>query len=505
MKRLMVLILALGCQSGRTSRDAGAPKRPAESVTVWTEKLELFVEYPALVAGEESRFAVHTTVLAGWKPVEAAAVSLTLRMDDGNSVRAVSGERPAPGIFLVVLKPARPGACTLTAAIVAPDLEGEIPLGPCQVHASASAIPASQEQPVRITFLKEQQWRTDFASAPVVERELQPSVRATGEIRPVAGKEARLAATTPGRVNFSAPTPVLGMMVRKGQVLATVAPRLTTGTDRSTLDAEISASRAELTAAEAQLARAERLFADQSIPKKEVEQARAAAEVTRARVRAAEGRLAQFTTTAAGTGGRGSFQVRSPIDGTLVTVDVASGETVEEGKTLFTVMDLRRVWLAAQVFEPDIPRVERTRGGWFTLEGYDHPFIFDAENARLITLGRVIDPQTRTVPLIFEIDNADGRLRIGQFAKIGLATGAPVRALAVPDTAVVDEAGKPVVYVQTEGETFERRPVKAGIQSLGWTGVLEGLRPGDRVVTKGAYEVRLASASGSIPTHGHAH
>ena len=193
------------------------------------------------------------------------------------------------------------------------------------------------------------------------------------------------------------------------------------------------------------------------------------------------------------------------MDGTLVTLDAASGQSVAEGDVIATVMDVQRVWLQAQIFEPDIPRVEGARAAWFTIDGYDTPFQVDETSGRVVTLGQVLDPDTRTIPLIFELDNPGGRLRIGQFARVVVATGAPVRTLAVPETAVIDDAGKPVAYVQVDGEAFERRLLTLGIRSGGWVQVVDGLAAGERVVTRGAYEVKLASAAGSIPAHGHAH
>jgi multidrug efflux pump subunit AcrA (membrane-fusion protein) len=129
----------------------------------------------------------------------------------------------------------------------------------------------------------------------------------------------------------------------------------------------------------------------------------------------------------------------------------------------------------------------------------------DGTNGKLVTVGRVVDPQSRTVPVIFEVTNAAEKLRVGQFAKVGIATGKAQPGLAVPDSAVLDDGGKPVVYVQVEGESFERRPLTIGVRSLGWAGVREGLAPGERVVTKGAYEIKLTAASGVIPQHGHVH
>jgi RND family efflux transporter MFP subunit len=217
--------------------------------------------------------------------------------------------------------------------------------------------------------------------------------------------------------------------------------------------------------------------------------------------------VAQVAASASGRGGAGrsALLLRSRIDGTLVTVSVTTGQTVEEGDPMFVVIDLTRVWLEARVFEPDIPKVETARTAWFTIDGYDEPFGVDEANGRLVTVGRLIDPATRTVPVIFELANPEGRLRIGQFAKVWIATGAPVRALAIPETAIIEEAGKAIAYVQVEGEAFERRALTVGVRSRGWVEVKEGLAAGERVVVKGAYEIKLASAAGSIPAHGHAH
>lgn len=488
----------------------GEDSLPGQSVTLWSQRTELFMEYQPLLVGKETGFAAHLTTLPSFKACTEGTVTLTLTMEGGAVVSGRVDKASSPGIFRPVLKPDRPGKGQLSMQIEGP-CEDQIPVGPCEVFAdrgaAKKALGAEEEPGGRVSFLKEQQWKTEFATAPVEERELQPSVRASGEIRPVAGREARLAAATSGRVALAEPPPILGMPVTKGQVLATISPRLGAGVDRATLEAEVQTAQAELAAAAAQLSRAERLFGEQAIPEKQLEEARARASVSRARLGAADGRLAQFSAGAAGVGGsmRGAYQVRSPIDGTLVNLAIASGEAIEEGKILFTVIDLDRVWLQAQVFEPDIPKVEGARAAWFTIEGYEDPFTVDDANGRLIAVGRVIDPQSRTVPVIFEVSNAGGRLRIGQFAKVSIATGRPLRGLAVPESALVEEAGKLTAYVQVEGESFERRQLVAGIRDRGAVQILEGLSAGERVVTRGAYEIKLAAASGIIPAHGHAH
>ncbi len=512
----IVLLLAIvaGCGGhehghGHGQGEAATEELPGQAVTRWTDRHELFMEYRPLIVGQESRFAAHVTEIPGFKA--AATGTVTVSLQGGAGVREAASHAPdPPGIFRPALTPDRPGPCKLVVTIERDGARDIIDAGACQVFADEAAARVAlgdpEEGPGRITYLKEQAWKTEFASQFVAERELQPGVRAFGEVRPVAGHEVRLAATAPGRVQLVEPAPVLGMPVKKGQLLATVAPRLAAGSDRATLDADVAAARAELDAALSQQQRAERLFTDGIIAERELEQVRAQVRVARARLSAAGGRLGQFAAGAAGTGGgRGGFQIRSPMDGTLTALTVATGQSVTEGELLAAVMNLERVYLQVQIFEPDIPRVDGARAAWFSIDGYDDPFVVDERNGHVVTLGRVLDPQTRTVPLIFELANPGGRLRIGQFARVMVATGAPVRALAVPESAIVDDAGKEVVYVQVEGEAFERKPVTLGIRSAGWAQVVAGLEPGQRVVTRGAYEIKLASAAGAIPAHGHAH
>jgi RND family efflux transporter MFP subunit len=512
---LALCLLAVGCRQGDHAHDAeahAAEGLDALSVTRWTERTELFMEYEPPIVGREGKFAAHLTALPAFQAVTEGTMTLVLRMADGTTLSARAEKPASPGIFRAVLHPAKPGKCSLSISVQGPQATDEIDGGPCEVFTDIKAAVTALGGEAggggkRIVFTKEQQWKTDFATVAVSEQPLQSSVRANAEIRPVAGKEARLTAAVTGRVTLATPAPVIGMSIKAGQLLASISPRLAAGGDRASLDAEVQAARAELNAADAQLARADRLFKEQAVPERNVEDARARVEVARARLGAAQGRLAQYSAGADGSraAGQNTFQVRSPIDGTLVASTVAAGESVEEGKLLFTVIDLSRVWLEARVFEPDIPKVEGSKSAWFTVEGYDAPFMVDTATGKLVTVGRVVDPLSRTVPVIFELANPGGKLRIGQFAKVGIATGEVQNGLAIPDAAVIEDGGKLVAYVQAEGEAFERRPLTIGVRSRGWTGVREGLSTGDRVVIKGAYEIKLTAASGVIPRHGHVH
>ncbi len=507
----LVAALCAGCGGDKHEGHdhAAAEELPAVAVTVWAERTELFMEYQPLIVGRESRFAAHVTAMPSFAAVTSGSVTLTLAYADGERITRTADAPTNPGIFRPNITPTKAGPCTMTMSVAGPQVTEAFAVGPCAAYADEAAARAAMadeaEVPGRIAYLKEQQWKTEFATVVVAERELQDGVRATGEIRAAAGRDARLGAPAAGRVTLIEPTPLLGTAIARGQVLARVAPPIAAGGDRATVVADVRAGQAEVEAARAAVARAERLIADQAAPTRTLDEARTRLEIAEARLAGGRGRLAELDRSAGGGGGGRSFQVRAPIAGTLVAIEVASGESVEEGQSLLTVVDLDRVWLVASVFEPDVPKVEGARGAWFTIDGYDEPFVVDDRTGRLITVGRVIDPRTRTVPVIFEVDNAAGRLRIGNFTRVLIATGPPRRALAIPESAIVDDAGAAVAYVMVEGEAFERRPLRLGVRSNGWVEVIGGVAAGEHVVTRGAYEIKLMSASGAVPAHGHVH
>ena len=117
----------------------------------------------------------------------------------------------------------------------------------------------------------------------------------------------------------------------------------------------------------------------------------------------------------------------------------------------------------------------------------------------------VIDPRTRALPVQFHVVNRGGQLLIGQTATAILYTGAKERMVVVPKAAVLMEGGRPFVFVQSGGESFDRRFIEIATRDGDLVGVRSGVRPGDRVVTTGAYDVQLASAAGGLPAEGHVH
>jgi RND family efflux transporter MFP subunit len=178
---------------------------------------------------------------------------------------------------------------------------------------------------------------------------------------------------------------------------------------------------------------------------------------------------------------------------------------VADGEPLLRIVDLERLYVEAQVSEYDLAKVEASPGASFRLSAYPDRLIpiLGSGGGRLANIGATVDPLSRTVAVRYEVPNAEGLLRVGMYADVLIETARRADVLAVPSEAVLDDNGAPVVFVQTGGESFERRLVAIGLSDGEMTEIREGLKAGERVVVRGAYSIRLSMLSGAIPEHHH--
>lgn len=506
------LVCVLGCRSPGHEGESRNPGRPTQSITHFSPHTELFVEFPALVVGSESAFAAHVTRLDSFKPLLTGEVTVLLSGGGVPEERFRVDGVTSPGIFRPVAVPEHAGTRDLAVTVRGEGIDDRHDLGQVRVAADVSEVREADEaaeKGAEVTFLKEQQWRVPFATEPVGERVLRPSTRVHGVIRARSDGEAHITAPVTGRL-ITDPTelPTIGTSITPENVLALIAPRLTTNTDPAELRRAVERARRDLDLARRERMRLEELYRTEAVPQRRVIAARHEEKDAEADLQAAEHRLRQDQGIhrSAESEPAGQISIRSPIPGTLVQVRVAPGEFVEEGRELFEVVDLSRLWLEAHIPEADIAQLRSVSGAWFEVDGFPKPFeIAPAKGGRIVTLGSVVDPESRTSSLILEFENPEGALRPGMFAHVHVLTGEGRRAVAIPVSTIVDEGGQSVAYVEKSGEAFERRVLTLGIRDGDSVEVREGLSPGERVVTRGAYYIRLASASGAVPAHGHAH
>ncbi len=492
-------------EHGHDEAEEPADPRPDIAVTLYQNGLELFMEHPAFVVGQESALIAHftdTSPSEGYQWVTTGKVTATLRYADGPTESFVANELLRNGIFKPIVVPTRPGAAVLSLLLEGHAAAGEVLVEGVQVHAdTASAVAAAPEEEggeATVGYLKESQWKTVYATELAGPRPLRDGLPATGELGAVAGQEGELVAPFAGRVVTSGRVPHLGMTVRRGELLGEVLP---IGGDRAAAEFALQRADAELQVAQSQATRAESLH-PAVVSDRELEAAQAALAVATAQVRSATRRLAAWSGDANAGGG---FELRSPVAGTVTWSSVVPGQVVDAGQPLVRVVNAERLWLEARVSEQDAARAAQATGAMFTVAGVDEPLVLDASaDARLVAVGAAIDPTTRTLPVLFEFANP-GWLKPGMYVKATVFVGEASPVLAVPSSAVVDDSGFRTVYVMEGGESFFKRRVTLGPTDSGYVAVLSGVSQGERVVHRGAYEIKLSTASGAIPEHGHQH
>lgn len=501
----MAAVLAAGC-----GRQPSAPDAPEElealSVTRWTGKTELFAEYPPLVAGRTSRFAIHLTRLDTFKPLTEGRVEVRLTGGSGPA-EVFAVEAPSrPGIFGVDVKPARAGTRDLTIVLRLAGLDDEHRVGPARVHpdlAAARSATVAGAEAEGISFLKEQQWALDFGTAVVGAASVRESVRVPAQVVARPGGAADVVAPVDGRLTRVLDAPV-GTPVAQGQELARLLPPPGAPGELPQLRQARAEAASALQLASRDRERAERLVSAGAAPQKRLDEARAAEAQAQARLTGADARLSQFDAarSAGGTAtDAGLFVLRAPVGGAIAERTATTGANVLAGTVLFHVVDARRVQVAGQVSEADLPRARQVTAAEVEVPG--QPSRLAA--GPLVGVGRVLDSRTRTVPITFSLDNTRLELVVGQTVFLHLLTAETAPRPVIPASAVVDDAGRPVVFVQREGETFDRRAVTLGPREGDLIQVVEGLEAGERVVTRGAFLVRLASLSTQVPSHGHVH
>ena len=189
--------------------------------------------------------------------------------------------------------------------------------------------------------------------------------------------------------------------------------------------------------------------------------------------------------------------LRSPVSGVVTERKFNAGAGIEAATPIFSISNLGTVYVIANVPETNMARLrvgsvaEITSPAIGTISG------------RVSYIDPTLDETTRTGRVRLEVPNSNGKLRAGMFAEVGFYTGTNAEAgeeLVVPSSAVQRTGDKTVVFVPREDEpgAFEVREIEAGADINGYTKVIEGLKLGEKVVTKGSFTLKTQLEKGAM-------
>lgn len=353
-------------------------------------------------------------------------------------------------------------------------------------HAGHSHESEEAKHSDEIIFPKAQAAKTTFEV-----REIQPAsfnqvVKTTGQVLAAPGDEAVIVATSNGVVSFSSNKLTEGTKVQKGQSLFQISSKDIAEGDYYTK------VKATYEAAKASYDRAEALVKDKIISQKEFESTKLEFENAKTAYDAVSNNK-----TAKGV------SVNAPINGHMKNILVKEGEYITVGQPLATVSQNQRLVLRAEVSQRYYNAMQSVKSANFKTPYDNKVYSLEDLNGRLLSFGKTSNENSFFIPVSFEFDNK-GEVIPGSFVEVYLISAPIENTLSIPVSALTNEMGIHYVYVQIDEEGYRKQEVALGANNGKEVQIIKGLHPGDRVVTKGAYQVKMASASGAIP-HGHSH
>ena len=522
----LLLGLFVGCGHSHDPADASHHHDDAEhaheegeswAVTAWGELYEIFPEIDPLVVGEAAAAHTHVTRLFDFAPLTEGRVEIVLRGTDGAEEVFGATVAKKPGIYGIDITPRRPGEFELLFRVDAATGREEIAGGRVRVGSAeepgglilapgrtlAAEELAASLGGEEISFLKEQQWKTPFRTAWAQTGELRGKRSAPGRLVARPGGDLTLTAPDDGKLE-ARPLPYPGQVVGAGTTLFAFVPRRVAERSLAELEESVQSAHAELQLATSEQERAKRLVEARILAAVELEHADTEMKVAKARAEAADKDLAAARRSR-GDGSKAElFTVKAPFGGTIAEVQVGAGQAIAAGEKLGRLITSDPPWVEAWLspefasrLSPGPNRIDLRTAAGLTPGGNDLP-------TRLVALAPTLDPASGRRSVFFELETWPPGLAIGQAVEVEIESGETHTGIVMPASALIDDGGSNVVYVQLGGETVLRREVqllaRAGEQVL-----VEGLGAGERVVTLGASAIRRASLVSSGVGEAHVH
>jgi RND family efflux transporter MFP subunit len=518
--RIFVLVAALaagllGCREkvGESPHPHGhGAEGEGWSVTAWGEHFEIFPEVGPLVAGQPVEAGTHVTFLRDFASMKEGNVAIVFRDGSGRESRFEQATPRRPGIFAVPIVPPAEGKYDLAFVVRGGGLEERIPAGRVRVG-SASAPgglieppkppngPATLSDEEGSSFLKEQQWKTEFATVWSRQGSIRSTVVGSARVAPPAGGEMILTATVDSVVSPS-PWPHPGQAVAAGARIFRLASRATSGRSLSELESELAAVESDLSVARGRSARLDELLRVEATSRAEVERAKS----TETALDAKRTALRRDLEGARGTGDSGvGVALSAPWSGRIAEIFVTPGQAVSAGDRLGRILKTRPIWLELALRPTEAERLRgEPLGATIRRAGATEPIGLSSSAVRIVSRVPVLDPATSSLTVLVEADVDADRLPIGSSVELELVLPSEKSGIVIPAAALVDDSGATIVWEQLSGESFARRPIRVMARE-GDLLLVDGIGAGVRIVTKGGTDVRRATLLGSGAPEGHVH
>ncbi|MDR3119594.1 MAG: efflux RND transporter periplasmic adaptor subunit [Mediterranea sp.] len=337
-----------------------------------------------------------------------------------------------------------------------------------------------------IVLSKEQAQAAGIQSEAVEAGTFRQVIKTGGQVLAAQGGEATAVATIAGVVS-------LGNRIVEGTEVSRGATLLTLSAKNMAEGDPVQRAQVIYDAARKEYERMKPLAASRIVSQKEFSQAEE--NYQKARI--------VYEATAKNSSGGGQA-VAAPVSGFVKSILVKEGDYVEAGQPVAVVTQSRRLFLRAEVPEKYYRYLRTIASANFKTPYGSTAYSLEELGGKLLSYGKSSGDNSYYTPVTFEFDNK-GDVLPGSFVEIYLLSSPMSRTISLPHTALTEEQGLYFVYLQTDDDCYRKQEVTLGADNGQRVQILSGIASGDRVVTRGAYQVKLASTSSTIPSHNHEH
>ncbi len=331
---------------------------------------------------------------------------------------------------------------------------------------------------------KETQFLFDLLTQQVRQGNFQPALEIYGTVVPSPGGLVQVITPQQAQIISLSVTP--GQKVQAGQTIAVLKPtsnqaeQVGIAAETGRLKVDIDAAQSELAAAQKEY---QRLQAIADIAAKKDVQA------AQARLNAAEANLNALRSVQGGSVAvaKNNIVLKSPISGTVGQFTLSPGTEVPSGSTLFSVTNLSKVFIEAQVYDRDAEIVNHAEKYTATCSNADH----GTADVRMVGIALEVNQTNQSQKVLFELQNPEQEFKIGEFVTVRAFQRNMDKIIFVPNSALSEINGKPVVFIKDAPETYTVRYIALGQDNGTHTTVSKGLAESERFVTSATYQVKM--------------
>lgn len=459
-------------------------------LTSYTDDWELYAEAEPFVVGDESSILAHFTKLEGFRPLAEGPVTMTFSVG-GKSVTETLDNFEEEGLFTFTVKPEQSGMATIKFDIPGSTIQVEAPVFDEDEEADEYVEEHEEKSSNAVAFPKEKSWKVDFATEQASVKQLGQVIRTVAMVQLPESGERVITAKSSGVVRIQSGSLPVGTEVYSGKSLFTIEGS-SAGDDN--LSVRYAQAESDYNAAKKEYERKQSLAESRIVPESELLAARSEFEKAQA----------VYENIKSGYSA-GKLNVTSPIKGFVSEINVCNGDYVQTGDRLATVSESGLLCLDAKVPARYYSLLPSVKDANFRKTSDSEVYSLADFDGKLITYGKSAADGSGLIPVHFHIKNT-GEFVPGTFVQMFIKSEGGSENVSIPLTGVIEEMGDHFAYVQLNPELFEKREVTLGVSDGKNVEILSGIAEGERVVSKGAILVKLATAAGSLDAHaGHVH